>query len=69
MAEGWHVTSQRKTSEITAGGRFQDVMEVHFTADSGTDGWVRIPLGKFTPDEVRKRIDAEVAVIDAVHEL
>jgi hypothetical protein len=69
MAEGWHVTSQRKTSEITSGGRFQDVMEVHFTTDTGTDGYVRIPTAKFTPDEVAKRIDAEVAVIDAVHNL
>ncbi len=69
MAEGYHVTSQRKTSEITAGGRFQDVYEVHFTTNSGTDGWVRIPVSKYTPAEVQSRIEAEVAVIDAVHQL
>jgi hypothetical protein len=69
MAEGWHVTSQRKTTEITSGGRFQDVMEIHFATDSGTDGYVRIPTAKFTPDHVREAIDAQVAVIDAVHKL
>lgn len=69
MAEGWHVTSQRQTTEITSGGRFADVMEVHFVTDSGTDGFIRVPLAKFNPDEIRKRIDAQAAVIDAVHEL
>lgn len=69
MAEGWHVTSQRQTTEITSGGRFQDVMEVHFQTDHGTEGSVRIPLARFTPDEVYQRIDAQAAVIDAVHKL
>lgn len=69
MAEGYQITYQRQTTRITNGGRFEQVMEVHFRTDHGTDAYVEVPLSTYTVDNVNRAIQAYVAQISAVHEL
>ena len=69
MADTWHVVSQRQTTQLSAGGTFQDVMEVTFLTASGTTGSVVIPLTNFGPAAVQSAIAARVEAIDAVHAL
>lgn len=68
MAESYTVIDQRKTTEYL-GGRFQDVWEVTYRTSSGVVGNVRIPASGYTPDEVHKVIDAEVANVHAIGNL
>jgi len=69
MAEGWKVVAQRQTSDLTPDGRFQDVMEVTFTTDSGTTGVVRVPIVAYSPARVKELIDAQAQTITAVDNL
>jgi hypothetical protein len=69
MAEGWTPTYQRQTTRITNGGRFEQVMEVHFRTDHGTEAYIDVPLSQYQPDRVKALVDAYVANIAAVHEL
>lgn len=69
MADNWTVTSQRQTTQITSGGRFQDVMEIHFVTTQGVEGSVRVPLGQYNPDTVHRLISSYVENIDAIHNL
>jgi hypothetical protein len=69
MAEGWKVTGQRQTIGQTADGAFGDVVEVTYTTDHGYTGRVQVPKAQYTADNVRRLIAAEVATIDAVHNL
>lgn len=69
MAESWAVTSQRQTTRITPGGRFEQVMEVHFRTAHGVDGYVDVPLSQYTADNVKEQIDGYVAAIGEVHNL
>lgn len=69
MAEGYSITSQRQTTRITSGGRFEQVMEVHFRTSHGVDAYVDVPLSQYTADNVKQLIDAYVAAIAEVHTL
>lgn len=69
MAQGWRVTSQRQTTELTPDGRFQDVMEISFQLDSGTVGLVRVPLIAYNPDRVKELIDQQAQTLTAVENL
>jgi hypothetical protein len=69
MADTWHVTRQVQRSVLQPGGGFGDVITVYFDTPHGYSGSVDVPLAMFTADEVRKRVDARVAVLDEVHNL
>lgn len=69
MADTWQVVSQRQTSDITADGRFIEVMEVVVQLVSGSTITERIPIDQYTPEVVQERIDARVADVLAVENL
>lgn len=69
MADGYRVVSQRQTTELTADGRFGDVMEITFRTDGGTVGSVRIPLDRYSAQSARDAIDEYVTHIAAVESL
>jgi hypothetical protein len=69
MADTWHVVSQRQTSDITADGRFVQVMEVTVETASGTTFSIRVPEAAYDEDSVRQLIEARVAQILAVENL
>lgn len=69
MADGWHVTSQQQRNAMLPGGRFEEVVDVHFLTTHGVAGTVTVPLGVFNAEEVKRRVDERVAQIDAVHNL
>lgn len=70
MADGWHVTNQHQTSELTPAGTFQDVMEVTAVSDNtGSPVTVRVPLAAYTADNVRQLLDDRFAVLHDVHKL
>ena len=70
MAEQWQVVSQRPTVEMGPDGRFWEVMEVTFrVANSRTTGTVRVPMERYTADEVRRLIDERVRTLLDVENL
>ncbi len=69
MPDTWQVVSQRQTSDITADGRFIEVMEVVVQLDSGTTITERIPIDQYTPEVVQQRIEARVGDVIEVENL
>lgn len=66
MAEGWTITGQRETTQLTASNEYIDVMEVTFTTNEGVTGKITIPLGLYTAEYVRQQIEQRVASIKEV---
>lgn len=69
MANTWNITEQRQTQELTPGGSFRDVMEIHFDVPGISSGVVRIPLSAYNADVVREAIDKQAATMIEVHGL
>lgn len=69
MADTYKVTNQRQTVELSADGRFRDVMEVSFQTSQGIHGQVRVPLDQYGPDRVNQMITEYVDKIHGVHNL
>lgn len=69
MADMWVVTSQRQTTDLDPSGRFADVMEITFRTQAGTTGSIRVPLDRYTPENVRSIIDDYVERISGVESL
>jgi len=63
------VISQQQSIELTADGRFIDVMEVTFEIPSGASGTVRIPLRDYHPEQVASIVDDQAAKMEAVEGL
>jgi hypothetical protein len=63
------VTSQTKTQQLTADGRFINVWRVTFEAPNGTHTFVEVPEAEFTPANVDAMIEAELETIMGVHTL
>ena len=70
MANGWHVTNQHQTSELTPAGTFQDVMEVTAVSDTtGAPVTIRVPIAAYTAENVKAMLDARFDTVHAVHAL
>lgn len=70
MADIFRVTSQRQTMNLTADGRFIDVIEVNFeTLPNMSPGTVTIPVGQYSADAVSKAIMAQATEMIAVENL
>lgn len=69
MADTWRVVSQRQSSDITADGRFQEVMEVTVETVTGTSLLVRIPLSQYSAEVAKQLIEQRVSDALAVEEL
>lgn len=69
MATTFKVLTQRPSSELTADGRFVDVMEITFEIPSGTVGTIQVPLAAYTPDTVRALLEDRAAAMIGVESL
>lgn len=57
MADGWHVTGQRGTSQLV-NGRLVQAMQIDVETVDGTDYQLIIPEAMYTPENVKAQIDA-----------
>lgn len=69
MAKDWSVVDQRQTSELGAGGRFRDVMEIVAQTRTGVTFSVRVPVDQYDPDNVAPLLDQQARRILAVGDL
>lgn len=70
MAETYEITAQTPTTIIGGDGLVAPAIEVSFTTiPSGVPGKVRIPTAIFTTDEVRKAVEKQAAIHEAVARL
>lgn len=73
MATDYHVTYQDTRPDITQGGRFFQVKEVHFMIDTdpaqGHEDMITIPEDRYTADNVKALIEDKVARIKATASL
>lgn len=69
MAESWRIITQRQTSELTADGRFQEVMEVTVEVATGTVIQIQIPISIYNAETVKELVEARVADILEVEQL
>ena len=70
MSALYRVTGQRQTQDLSPSGGFLEVMEV--TAElvtSRTAFTIRVPLDRFTVDEVREQLDERARELEAVSQL
>lgn len=66
----WRVVNQHQTTQLTAAGTFEDVMEVTATSnETGTPVTIRVPLTRYTPEYVKEQLDSQFATVHAVHAL
>jgi hypothetical protein len=64
----WQVVGQRQSS-VLANGQFEQAMVVTFKTGSGVTGSVTLPISQYSPENVRKAIQAQADAIEAVHSL
>ncbi len=69
MAETWRIISQRQTSQLTADGRFQDVMEISVEIATGTVVQIQVPLSLYSAESVKSLIEQRVADVLEVEQL
>lgn len=70
MADTYKVTSQAQIDDIGPTGGLVPSFRVTFESKhSGVTASVLIPLSEYTVEHVNEVITAEVAIIDAVHDL
>lgn len=66
MAADFSVVDQRQTSELGAGGRFRDVMEVIAQTRTGVVFSVRVPLDQYDEANVASLLAQQAARILSV---
>lgn len=69
MANGWHVTGQVERQVMGPSGQFVPSIDVHFQTSTGVAGTITVPKQQYNVDNVKERIDAYVAHLDAVSDL
>lgn len=69
MATIFKVLTQRPSSELTADGRFVDVMEITFEIPSGTVGTIQVPLAAYTAEAVQALLTDRATTMIAVEAL
>jgi hypothetical protein len=70
MADTYQVTGQRQTVEPTDTGSIARGVEITFTTKpSNVTSTVVVPESQYTPDEVRRILEAAAANVEAVHTL
>lgn len=63
---GWNVTSQQEVLERDAAGNVTRGYRVYFNTASGGTGSVFLPLGMYTPNNVRAAIATQAHLVDQV---
>ena len=55
--------------ELLPGGRFQKVVEVHFTGPSGIHDSITVPVDQAQPAEIDRQIQQRLDQLTAIHTL
>lgn len=63
------ITGQEKTETLTPDGRFVDQWRISFETPSGVHSNIKILAAQYDPQVIDSMIRAEIANIEAVHQL
>lgn len=65
----WTVTSQQETVDLASNGNYVAGTRITFRTRSGALGAVFVPTAEYTPDSVRRLLQARAADMEAVHNM
>lgn len=65
----WTVTSQQETVDLAGNGSYVNGTRVTFRTRSGAMGSVFIPTGEYSPESVRRLLQARATDMEAVHNM